>query len=90
VSDQRNGTIRNYRRSVTYLVVLVLVLEGINLFWSAHEARVAQHVWCTTLVTLDHADQAAAKAPASQRPHGAFSFALIKDFHNLPGQLGCG
>jgi hypothetical protein len=76
--------------NVAFLVLMVVVIGGLNLLWTGHEVGVSQHRWCATIVTLDNADQAALKAPPSQKPHGAYSFALISDFHHLRTELGCG
>lgn len=72
------------------MFVLAVVFSVVNLFWTSHEVSQSQHKWCQTLTTLDNADQAALKAPPSQKPKGAYSFALIRDFHDLRKDLGCG
>ena len=72
------------------MLVLILLVGGGNLWATYDVVHASQHKWCQTIDTLDNADQAALKAPPAQRPHGAYSFALISDFHHLRGQLGCG
>jgi len=74
---------------VVFILVTVLVMGVANLAASWEITQANDHKWCATLITLDNADQKAEKAPPSQKPHGAYSFALINDFHNLREQF-CG
>ena len=77
-------------RAIVGLVVIIFVLSAASLLLTSREITANNHKWCQTIVTLDNADQKALKAPVPQRPHGAYSFALIRDFHQLRGELGCG
>lgn len=77
-----------YRPAFVFLVVVILLM-GANFLFTAHEVNASQQRWCTTLRTLNAADAAAEKAPPAQRPKGAYSFALIKDFKELQRSLGC-
>jgi hypothetical protein len=76
--------------SVVYLFGLAVLLSVISLYWTNHQVNASDHRWCATIDTLDNADQAAEHAPAAERPKGAYSFALIRDFHQLRQSLGCG
>ena len=71
-------------------LLMVLAAIGGSYLLTEHYVNASQHKWCTTLDTLDNADQKALHAPPSQRPHGAYSLALITDFHQLRNSLGCG
>jgi hypothetical protein len=78
------------RRAIIYLFAVAFFIGGANLLFTSHEIGQNNAKWCATIITLDNADQAAEHAPPSQKPHGAYSDALIRDFHVLRGQLGCG
>lgn len=80
-----NATTRPLILAISALVLALILSALFTFWWVEHE----QHQWCSVLVTLDNADHAAEKAPPAQRPHGAYSFELIKDFHNLRDQW-CG
>jgi hypothetical protein len=77
------------KRAAFALLVLVLLVGGGNLLASYDQVQASQHRWCSVLVTLDNADQKAEHAPPAERPHGAYSDALIGDFHSLRQQF-CG
>lgn len=76
-------------RVTIFILVCVLVMGVADLAASWVITNASQHRWCSTLITLDNADQSAEKAPASEKPKGAYSFALIRDFHNLRDEF-CG
>lgn len=76
------------RQAMTFTVLIVALLLA-NFLFTAHEVNASQQRWCTTLDTLNRADQAALNAPPAQRPKGAYTFALIKDFRELKNSLGC-
>ena len=78
------------RRAAVVLTLVIVALAGVNLLFTARFVNENNHKWCSALVTLDDADQAALKAPPAQKPKGAYSFALISDFHQLRRELGCG
>lgn len=82
--------------AIVVLFAIAVVLEVGNLIWTAHEVSVSaaaqqrqaaaeQRKWCGLIVTLDEADAAAAKKPAS----GTFTAALIGEIHQLRQGLGC-
>ena len=77
------------KRLITLFLVLSFVASGAGTYASYAEVQASQHRWCAVLGTLDDADQAALKAPPAERPKGAYSFALIGDFHNLRREF-CG
>jgi hypothetical protein len=79
------GTLRLFLACIGGMILAVALNAGFTL-WQTQQS---QHKWCTTIETLNAADQAAKKAPPSQKPKGAYSLALIKDFQQLQGQLGC-
>jgi len=81
---------RRIRSHLEVRDVVMILLVGCCLLFTAHQVNASQHRWCATIDTLDNADQKALHAPPSQQPHGAYSFALIKDFHDLRQSLGCG
>ena len=64
-------------KAVAALLVLTLIVGAANLWASYLEVQASQHRWCSTLVTLDNADQHAPK------PTSAFGRNLVDDFHNL-------
>jgi hypothetical protein len=78
------------RRAAIGLIVVIGILLVANFLFTAHEINASQHRWCATIDTLDNADQAAEHAPPAQKPKGAYSLALIRDFHQLRQSLGCG
>jgi hypothetical protein len=78
------------RHRIAWKDVVIVALVGASVLFTAHYVNENNHKWCAALITLDDADQAALKAPPSQRPKGAYSLALIRDFHDLRQGLGCG
>jgi len=81
---------RGARLAAIGLLVLTLITGGANLAATYQQVHASEAKWCATIGTLDNADQAAEHAPPAQRPKGAYSLALIRDFHQLRQSLGCG
>jgi hypothetical protein len=80
------GLSRLQGRAVVVLF-LIAALAGVgNLLWTSHEVNSEQGKWCGLVVTLDRADAAAPKKPAS----GTFTAALVAEIHQLRQDLGCG
>lgn len=71
-------------RAVVVLFLLNTALIVVAYLFISHQAQVNERKWCTTLVTLDQADQRAPK------PTSEFGRKLVADFHQLRGSLGCG
>lgn len=74
---------RGARLAAIGLLVLTLVVGAANLLAGYLEVQASQHRWCSTLVTLDDADQHAPK------PSTAYGQHLVADFHNLRQEF-CG
>lgn len=70
-------------KAIGALLVLTLITGAANLWASYAEVQASQHRWCSTLVTLDTADQHAPK------PTSAFGRNLVADFRNLRQEF-CG
>ena len=80
------GLSRLQGRAVVVLFLLGALAGAGNLFWTSHEVGAEQAKWCGLVVTLDRADAAAPKKPAS----GTFTAALVGEIHGLRQALGCG
>jgi hypothetical protein len=74
---------RGARLAAAGLLILTLIVGAGNLLASYLQVQASQHRWCSTLVTLDEADQHAPK------PATAFGRNLVADFHNLRQEF-CG
>lgn len=74
------------RYAFVVLAVLMFLLAGANLLYTAHEVRTEQGKWCSLIVTLDSANAAAPKRPVA----GTFTAAFVKEIHDLRQSLGCG
>ena len=72
------------RLAAVGLLILTLIVGAGNLLASYLEVQASQHRWCSTLVTLDDADE---HAPAGRRRRIAEH--LVTDFHNLRQEF-CG
>jgi hypothetical protein len=90
------GLSRLQGRAIVVLFVIAAAGGVGNLFWTSHSvntsAAAQQHLsaaeqrkWCSLIVTLDQADEAAAKKPAA----GTFTAALVAEIHDLRQNLGC-
>ena len=77
-------------RAIVSLFLIAFIVAAASLVLTSREIAASNHRWCATLITLDNADQAALHASPSQKPKGAYSLALIRDFHQLRRSLGCG
>lgn len=71
-------------RAVALVVIAVVLALGMNAAYTTWVVSTSQHRWCTTLVTLDNADE---HAPP---PTSKFGRQLVADFHNLRESFGCG
>ena len=74
---------RGARLAAVGLLVLTLIVGAANLLASYLQVQGSQHRWCSTLVTLDDADE---HAPPPTSPFGEH---LVTDFHNLRQEF-CG
>jgi hypothetical protein len=74
---------RGARLAAAGLLILTLITGAGNLLASYLDVQASQHRWCSTLVTLDDADQ---HAPPPTSPFGRH---LVADFHNLRQEF-CG
>lgn len=83
--EQRRSIMKQGQlRSMAVLVILLMLFTAANLYWTSRIVQADQQKWCDLLVTLDNADQHAKK------PTTAFGQHLIKDFHLLRENHGCG
>lgn len=71
------------RLAAVGLLILTLIVGAGNLLAAYLEVQASQHRWCSTLVTLDDADE---HAPPPTSP---FAKHLVTDFHNLRQEF-CG
>lgn len=73
----------NWRWSVGYLVALVVLLAGVNFWWTARVVSDSNHRWCAVLTTLNNAER------AGPPPASTYGRQLAEDFTRLARDEGC-
>jgi hypothetical protein len=77
------------RRAVATLFVVVLVMFGLDLLFTARQVQDSNHQWCSTLTLLTSRPVPRPSDP-SANPSREQTYVLYSDFVTLRHRLGCG